>query len=226
MSTPEVSVAFVMADLSGFTALTEAHGAREAAALVGRYVELARAALAPGARLVERIGDELLIAADAPPAALRTALALAAALEREPRFPMARIGLHAGPVIEQDGAFFGAALNLTARVADHARAGQILCTSAIAAGASPLEGVAFRPLGGVKFRNVPDPVDVFEVVAEAFGEREAWIDPVCQMRVEPGTAAGRLTWAGRAWYFCSLECARAFAERPDRYVATGSSPSA
>ena len=48
----EIEVVFVMADLSGFTALTEAHGSLRAADLVGRYLELVRNALAPGVRLV------------------------------------------------------------------------------------------------------------------------------------------------------------------------------
>jgi adenylate cyclase len=49
----EVDVVFLIADLSGYTALTEAHGGVEAAKVVVRYVELARSALAADARLVE-----------------------------------------------------------------------------------------------------------------------------------------------------------------------------
>ncbi len=112
----EIEIVFLMADLSGYTALTEAHGAVEAARTVTRYLEMARAVLQPGARLVEQVGDEVLIVSEAPEAAVRTALALRDAVEREPLFPALRAGLHAGPVIEQGGRYFGAALNLTARV--------------------------------------------------------------------------------------------------------------
>jgi YHS domain-containing protein len=40
------------------------------------------------------------------------------------------------------------------------------------------------------------------------------------MQVRPDTAPGRLPFAGRTFYFCSFDCARAFSERPDHYAAT------
>ncbi|HEV8616827.1 MAG TPA: adenylate/guanylate cyclase domain-containing protein, partial [Methylomirabilota bacterium] len=126
--------AFVIADLAGYTALTEAHGGMEAAKTVSRYVELASQALVPGARLLENVGDQVLIVADDVRAAVQTALRLRDAVEREPLFPDVRIGIHAGPVVEQAGHYFGSALNVTARLAAHARAGEVLCTERIAAG--------------------------------------------------------------------------------------------
>jgi YHS domain-containing protein len=43
------------------------------------------------------------------------------------------------------------------------------------------------------------------------------IDPVCRMAVDPDHAAGRLTVEGVDYLFCSIECARKFAEAPERY---------
>ena len=48
----EIDVALLIANLSGYTAFTKAHGALEAANTVTRYVEIAQAALQPGARLI------------------------------------------------------------------------------------------------------------------------------------------------------------------------------
>ena len=181
----EIEVVFVMADLSGFTALTEAHGSLRAADLVGRYLELVRNALAPGVRLVERVGDEvMLVAAEAAPA-LGTALALRRAIEREPEFPLVRAGIHGGRVVERGGEYFGTPLNVTARVTAHARAGQLLCTAPIATAARGLEGVELRALGPVRFKNVAGPVEVFEVVALGEAVVPAAIDPVCRMQVDP-----------------------------------------
>jgi class 3 adenylate cyclase len=101
---------------------------------------------------------------------------------------------HAGPVVEQDGAYFGPALNVTARVADHARPGQILGTRAIVERVPGVADRAYRALGPVRFKNVAEPVEVFEVVVAAAG--------------------------------AGPDCARAFAEGPERYGATGPSPSA
>lgn len=47
--------------MSCSTALTAAHGHAEAAKIITGYVEIAHEALEPGARIVERVGDELLI---------------------------------------------------------------------------------------------------------------------------------------------------------------------
>jgi hypothetical protein len=47
----EVEVTFLMADMSGFTALTETHGDMHAANVATRYVEIAEEVLDPGARL-------------------------------------------------------------------------------------------------------------------------------------------------------------------------------
>ena len=181
----EIEVVFVMADLSGFTALTEAHGSLRAADLVGRYLELVRNALAPGVRLVERVGDEvMLVAAEAAPA-LGTALALRRAIEREPEFPLVRAGIHGGRVVERGDEYFGTPLNVTARVTAHARAGQLLCTAPIATAARGREGVELRALGPVRFKNVAGPVEVFEVVALGEAVVPAAIDPVCRMQVDP-----------------------------------------
>ena len=59
---------FLIADLTGYTGLTQAHGSAQAAPIVGRYVELAAAVLEPGVELVEQVGDQVLIvgAADEP----------------------------------------------------------------------------------------------------------------------------------------------------------------
>ena len=45
------------------------------------------------------------------------------------------------------------------------------------------------------------------------------IDPVCGMKVEPATAAGKVEHAGRTYYFCSQHCAHAFKADPARYLS-------
>lgn len=213
----ETDAVFLMADLSGFTALTEAHGSVRAADLVARYTDIARAVLAPGARFLERAGDAVVLVADDAAPAIRTAIGLREAVEREPHFPMVRIGLHAGRVAERAGEYFGAALNLTARVTAHARPGQILCTEPVAARARALGDVEVCSLGAVKFKNLSEPVPVFELVCRP-GEAPPVIDPVCRMRVDPATAVARIVYKGAPRYFCSLECARAFLEKPEGYA--------
>src|SRR5262245_7000144 len=210
----EVTRAFLIADLSGYTALTEAHGGNQAAQVVTRFSELAEATVAPGVRLVERVGDELLLVGAEASALVRTAVALREAVEKEPLFPAVRAGLHLGPVLEQGGRYFGSPLNLTARVAAYARAGQILATTTLAAAAAGLP-VEFRPLGAVRFKNVSGSVALVEIV-EA-NHAEPGLDPVCRMQVQPESTPAQLSYNGRTLHFCSLACLQAIAGRPDDY---------
>jgi YHS domain-containing protein len=39
------------------------------------------------------------------------------------------------------------------------------------------------------------------------------------MAVDPDRAVGRLTYYSRAYFFCSLTCAAAFGQNPDRFVS-------
>jgi class 3 adenylate cyclase/YHS domain-containing protein len=216
----EVEAVFLIADLCGYTALTEVHGNIHAAGAVTRYTEIARAVLQPAARLVERVGDEVLIVAQDAASAVRTAVALRDAVEREPLFPTLRSGIHAGSAVEQGESYFGSALNLASRVAAHARAGQILCTEPVTTLAIDLDDIGYQSLGAVRFKNIVDPVRIFEVIAGRQSSESTVIDPVCRMQVRPDAAPARLPYGGTTYYFCSFDCARAFAERPEHYVTS------
>lgn len=209
---------FVFADLSGFTAMTESHGDDDAAATAIRFAELARSSLADGVRLVKTIGDAVMLVAPQPAAALQSAIALRVAVQSEPRFPLLRTGIHHGPSAERDGDYFGAAVNLAARVASHAQAGQLLVTLPVIAATKALPGIEVRDLGLVTFKNVSSPMSVFEVLFPGASDAVA-IDPVCRMRVKGSEAVARFVYGGRAYLFCSDACARTFLDAPERHEA-------
>ena len=210
---------FVIADLAGYTALTEAHGGVEAATTVARYRRLAEGALCDGARIVEQVGDQLLIVAGDARAAITTAVRLRAAVADEPHFLAVRIGIAEGPVVEQNGRYFGPALNLTARLAARAAPEEILSTAEVARACGHVEDVRFRELGAQRFRNVPEPVVVATVVSAQADTHGGALDPVCWMHLDPDTAPARLPFGDATYYFCSLACARAFARAPENYTA-------
>lgn len=213
-----MDLTFLIADLAGYTALTEAHGGGGAARTVARYVTLAEAALPPGVRLVERAGDALLVAGPAPAGVVLAGVRLRDAAEREPLFPEVRMGVDCGEAIERDGGYFGSPLNVAARVAAHARPGQVLCTARVAA-VPPPAGLAYRELGPVRLRNVAAPVTLFEVVDPERAEDDLEVDPVCRMRIRATDAPAHLPYGGRAWHFCSFDCARTFADDPHHYAS-------
>src|SRR5580693_7314142 len=51
--------------------------------------------------------------------------------------------------------------------------------------------------------------------------RAAAIDPVCGMRVDPEHAAGKTTYKGESYYFCSTNCRAKFEGDPERYLHPG-----
>ena len=61
--------------------------------------------------------------------------------------------MHAGPVLYQQGDYYGQTVNLTARIAGYARAGQVLVTQAVA-DASQEEGIVFADVGAVELKGV------------------------------------------------------------------------
>lgn len=213
----ERDVVFLIADLAGYTALTEAHGGTEAAKVIHRYVELAERAARPPVEIVERVGDELLIVGGEAAPVVETAIALRDAVDAEAMFPSVRMGIHAGRVLEEDGRYYGTALNLTARLAAHAQPGQILCSDGIARTYARSSTIACRALGSVVFRNLPLPIAVFEVEPRANGGGTA-VDPVCRMQVSADRAPARLPYGGHVHLFCSFECAKAFAASPEVYI--------
>jgi adenylate cyclase len=211
---------FLFADIAGFTALTEAHGDEEAATLVADFSDAVKAELsACDGTHVKSIGDALMLQIPEPGPAILLGLRIAGGLMRGHGAPAVRVGLHHGPYVERDGDFFGATVNLAARVSGHAAGGEVLLTAHTAALAPEVDGVLYESRGRQQLRNVRDPVELVAAVrtGEETEDRLA-IDPVCRMAVDPDRAAGRLTYDETAYFFCTLACAGAFARRPDAYV--------
>jgi adenylate cyclase len=210
---------FLFADIAGFTALTEAHGDEEAADLVGRFCDAVRAELPPGGRHVKTIGDAVMLMVPDPADAVRFGLQIAHDIMRSHGAPAVRVGLHHGPAIEREGDYFGAAVNLAARVSAEASAGEVLVTGTTAALAPDLEGVFYEPRGRHALRNVREPVEIFAAVRSAeASEGRLPCDPVCRMAVDPDRAAGRLVYNDTAYFFCTLACAAEFAAAPERFT--------
>jgi adenylate cyclase len=214
----EMDLALLIADLSGYTAFTETHGALYASEIVLRFQRLAAANLEPGVEIVNSIGDDVFCAGADTLAVVRTALRLRDEVERQPEFPSVRTGVHCGRIVERERQLFGAPINLTARVAAHAVGGQILCTEPIARAVRGIAELEARAIGERRFRNVARSVAVFELTHMSAAARTSVIDPVCRMQIEIARAVATVARAGTTYHFCSHECARLFAEAPERYV--------
>jgi class 3 adenylate cyclase/YHS domain-containing protein len=210
---------FLFADLAGFTALTEVHGDREAADVAAEFSAAARQLLTShAAREVKTIGDALMINGSDAAAAIELGLGIVNDVGRQHGFPAVRVGMNTGRALERDADWFGTTVNIAARVSGIASGGEVLLTDATKAAAADPSGVRLDDRGRHALKNVGEAVLLFAAVRE--GERDSAglpIDPVCRMAVDPEHSAGRLTHERVEFYFCSLECAGAFAADPDRY---------
>jgi len=210
---------FLFADIAGFTALTEAHGDEQAVELVEEFASTVQTELpAVGGEYVKSVGDALMLRVPDPADAVRLGLWITRDAMSGHQAPSVRVGANHGTAVERDGDYFGATINVAARVSALAAGGELLVTGQMAALAPDLEGVLYESRGRQVLRNVAEPVEIFAVVRLDETADHLANDPVCQMAVDPERSVGRLLLDEKAYYFCSLTCAAAFAQRPDRYV--------
>jgi adenylate cyclase len=215
----ESASSFVFADIAGFTALTEAHGDEEAVAVVGRFSDAVAAELpAAGGEHVKTIGDALMLRVPDPGQAILLGLRIVRGALADHGEPAIRVGLHHGSAVEREGDYFGAAVNLAARISAVAAGGEVLVSGQTAALVPELEGVVYESRGRHVLRNVREPVELFAALEVGETADRLPVDPVCRMAVDPERAPGRLLHGGTAYFFCSLTCAGEFARHPERFA--------
>jgi adenylate cyclase len=140
-------------DITGYTRLTEEKGDEAAADLAARLATLVRrASQEQGGRPVKWLGDGVMFYFREPGGAVLAALEMVEGVGSHD-LPPAHVGLHAGPVVFQDGDYFGRTVNLAARIADYARPGEVVVSQEVveAADGAP---VTFEEIGPVELKGV------------------------------------------------------------------------
>jgi adenylate cyclase len=152
---------FLFADICGYSRLTERDGDEAAAELAIRFASKAASLAAEhGADLVKRVGDAVMVRGADAAETVRLGLRLHAELN-EADFPAIHAGVHTGPAVPRGGDWWGAAVNIAARVADAAESGELLITEATKAAAGELPDTQLRGLGPRRFKNISEPVRVY-----------------------------------------------------------------
>ena len=215
----DAEAAFLFADIAGFTALTEAHGDEHAVRLVEEFASAVQVELPRlDGEYVKTIGDALMLRVPDPGDALLLGLWITRNAMGGHQAPSVRVGCNYGTAVARGGDYFGTTINVAARVSALAGGGEVLVTGPMAALAPDLEGVLYESRGRQVLRNVAEPVEIFAVLRVDDTADHLVVDPVCQMAVDPEHAVGRLLVDEKAHYFCSLTCAGAFAQHPERYA--------
>jgi adenylate cyclase len=205
------TIAIMMADLSGFTALTEIHGSEMAAYMISKYVELVGGSLQGESFMLERVGDQVVVISPDPDHLAATAFALLENSRKERHFLAIHAGLHYGEALEMTGHYYGAAINLTARIAAKAKDGKILCSKDFIDALSNTEAFRYEYHGQVNFKNVLESKEIVELLpVERSKGRDKSSCPVCQMQLDENEKSFHFSYEGTSFYFCSEECREIF----------------
>ena len=89
-------------------------------------------------------------------------------VERSPAadLPPAHVGIHTGPVISQDGDVYGGTVNLAARIASYAQAGQVVVSEETAHRSGDRQ-VWFDALGAVELKGVAEPLLLYRAYGKS-----------------------------------------------------------
>ena len=199
----EKDIAILMADLSGYTALTETHGSFAAADLIDKYIRIVENSLVGNSMFHERTGDEIMIVSDSPDSLLSTALIIAKKTSTEENFLQIHGGLHYGKALKRANSYFGSAINLTSRIAAKASAGTFWCSEDYVNALSDKSVFTLTSRGNHLFKNISKEKEVFELGFE--DGKTFYIDPVCRMLILDTAMAIPHPIEGDQ-YFCSSTC--------------------
>ena len=188
----------LFADLRGSTALYETLGNAEATSVVTQTVTaLTRAVPACGGQLIKTLGDGLMAVFETSAQGLQSAHQMHESLEqlvvrgREHgasaglRGLRLQVALARGEVVEMEGDYFGDAVNVAARLIDHASDNETLITANVLAGLAEDLQQRFRSLDWMHLRGRAEPVRVHvlggrrgaDLAATQFGAVPTTLEP-------------------------------------------------
>ena len=170
---------FLFTDLVGFTALTDERGDDHAADVALEFCRRVRALLPEHrSQEVKSIGDALMIRCEDPSLAIKLGLRIISELDEDPEFPAVRVGVNTGSAVERGGDWYGAGVNVAARLCAAAGGGEVLISEHTREAAGPLRDVELGERRLHWLKNVTQPV-----AARLAQERP---------RTQPGALARRL----------------------------------
>ena len=153
--------AICFVDLTGYTRLTEERGDRFAADVAAKLASLVKViARRRGGSSIRWLGDGGMFHFRDPAHAVEAGLDM---VEQAPAIglPPAHIGIHAGPVIFQDGDVYGRTVNLASRLASVAEAGEVVISTEVAQLA---QGIRLVDMGPVSLKGVAVPMRLFRAM--------------------------------------------------------------
>ncbi len=149
-------------DITGYTRMTSERGDAAAADLAeGLNRLVTRTSVERGGKPVKWLGDGVMVHFRDPGLGVLAALEMVDGV-REVGLPPAHVGLHAGPVLFQEGDYFGRTVNLASRIAEYARPSEVLVTQEVVDEASSSKAACrFTEIGPVELKGIGGPVHLY-----------------------------------------------------------------
>ncbi|HEY3213334.1 MAG TPA: adenylate/guanylate cyclase domain-containing protein [Actinomycetota bacterium] len=149
-------------DISGYTRLTEERGDEAAAELATTLATLVRGSSREhGGQPVKWLGDGVMFYFPNPGDGVLAALDMVEGVAAHD-LPPARVGIHAGPVVFQEGDYFGRTVNIASRIAEYARPGEVLVSQEVV-DATDLDGLGVTAIGPIELKGVSQPLNLHSV---------------------------------------------------------------
>ncbi len=158
----EGTVSIMFTDVEGSTNLLSTRGFTESHEIMKAYETIVGEKITEHAgRRIKGLGDGVMVSFGSTRHAVECALDIQKAIndysaanpQRQLRI---RIGINTGEVVEEAGDFFGAAVNMAARVAGKAKGGQILVSEVVRQLVGPVSEIKFSYRGAFKLKGFPD----------------------------------------------------------------------
>lgn len=162
-ATTPMAVGF--ADLSGYTTLSGQLPVEDLLQLLAQFNAVASDTVtASGGRVVKLIGDEVMFVTSSASSACLVTMALRRSMDAIGVPLPLRMGVAYGTVLTRDGDFYGPVVNLAARAAGVAGAGQTLVDVAVRDAVLGETELPVRDAGTFSLKGFTDPVPLFELV--------------------------------------------------------------
>ncbi len=155
----EVSILFC--DLKDFTAFADRQGDGAAVRIIDEFANAVMRERGEEAGLTKLLGDGFMLVYPEPEAAVRAAIRIMSAMRR-PNSPGIHASVHHGPAIPREGDYFGAAVNLAARLLALAERDELLVSAPVAERCSQFP---WEHCGSERVRGVSEEIEVFRLQA-------------------------------------------------------------
>ena len=172
MAPKTANLAIMFADISGSTKLFETLGDETARVKVSECLDiLTNVIKSYNGTVIKTIGDEVMCTFETADDAASAAMEMNETLEEDVTEGLSdstalsiRVGMHYGPALMESGDVFGDAVNVAARMAAQAKAGQIITTQFTVDKLSPVIRASTRFVDRAPIKGKSEEIDIFEII--------------------------------------------------------------